>query len=266
MKSRSQYLYIEPEIDDVPIPHDIGFPFQANGSLFSCLGMGAGGHQVIIGDHFGPDKSLFYVRMDYLGGILTTTGFPMQPAFRWGNGVLFMALNIEAFQPLSDFLAEGEVLANAMKSTPPQRGFAEVLLPGEPDAQRFEQIAAFLARCFRVMPLPDAIDALQRGCLPAAAACITFDDGYADNLEVAAPILRKHGLSATFFIATGFTGGGRMFNDTVIEAGAVVDRCIIDKQVVIGAGARVGEGDDNIPNVALPEVLNALAILLAETR
>ena len=92
------------------------------------------------------------------------------------------------------------------------------LLPGEPDAQRFEQIAAFLARCFRVMPLPDAIDALQRGCLPAAAACITFDDGYADNLEVAAPILRKHGLSATFFIATGFTGGGRMFNDTVIEA------------------------------------------------
>ena len=52
--------------------------------------------------------------------------------------------------------------------------------------------------------------------------------------------------------------------DTVIEAGAVVDRCIIDKQVVIGAGARVGEGDDNIPNVALPEVLNTGLTLIGE--
>jgi glucose-1-phosphate adenylyltransferase len=52
--------------------------------------------------------------------------------------------------------------------------------------------------------------------------------------------------------------------DTVIEAGAVVDRCIIDKQVVIGAGAHVGEGDDNIPNVALPEVLNTGLTLIGE--
>lgn len=92
------------------------------------------------------------------------------------------------------------------------------LLPDEPDAQRFERIVAFLARYFCVLPLPDALAALQRGTLPAAAACITFDDGYADNLEVAAPILQQYGLSATFFIATGFTGGGRMWNDSVIEA------------------------------------------------
>lgn len=92
------------------------------------------------------------------------------------------------------------------------------LLPDEPDAQRFERIVAFLARYFSVLPLPTALTALQRGTLPAAAACITFDDGYADNLEVAAPILQRYGLSATFFIATGYTGGGRMWNDSVIEA------------------------------------------------
>ena len=52
--------------------------------------------------------------------------------------------------------------------------------------------------------------------------------------------------------------------DAVIEAGAVVDRCIIDKQVVIGASAHVGDGDDNTPNVALPEALNTGLTLIGE--
>ena len=54
--------------------------------------------------------------------------------------------------------------------------------------------------------------------MPERAAAITFDDGYADNAAVALPLLRDAGLPATFFIATGYLDGGRMWNDTVIEA------------------------------------------------
>jgi peptidoglycan/xylan/chitin deacetylase (PgdA/CDA1 family) len=91
-------------------------------------------------------------------------------------------------------------------------------LPTEPDAERFDAIVSFIARNFRVLPLSEAVQRLGQGTLPAATACITFDDGYADNYTVAAPILRRHGVSAAFFIASGYADGRRMWNDSVIEA------------------------------------------------
>ena len=91
------------------------------------------------------------------------------------------------------------------------------LLPDEPDANLFRWQLKTLAASFNVVPLAEAAAALHEGTLPPRAACITFDDGYADNAEVALPLLREQGLTATFFIATGYVGGGRMFNDSVIE-------------------------------------------------
>ena len=92
------------------------------------------------------------------------------------------------------------------------------LFPGEPDADRFDQQLKMLKRWFDIVPLPDAVTALREGRLPARALAITFDDGYADNCTVALPVLQRHALPATFFIATGYVDGGRMWNDTVIEA------------------------------------------------
>jgi peptidoglycan/xylan/chitin deacetylase (PgdA/CDA1 family) len=92
------------------------------------------------------------------------------------------------------------------------------LFPGEPDAARFEQQLRWVKDWFTVLPLADAVAGLRSGKLPARPLAITFDDGYADNATMAMPILRKVGLHATFFVATGFLNGGRMWNDTVIEA------------------------------------------------
>lgn len=91
------------------------------------------------------------------------------------------------------------------------------LFPAEVDATAFDRQMRLLASFFNVIPLNDAAKALRSGSLPARAACVTFDDGYSDNAEVALPILQKHRIPATFFIATGFLNGGRMWNDTVIE-------------------------------------------------
>jgi peptidoglycan/xylan/chitin deacetylase (PgdA/CDA1 family) len=98
------------------------------------------------------------------------------------------------------------------------RPVRDELFPEEPDAARFESLLRRLRSSFQVLPLADAVADLQRGALPPNALAITFDDGYADNQQVAAPILKRLGLHATFFVATGFLDGGRMWNDTVIES------------------------------------------------
>lgn len=92
------------------------------------------------------------------------------------------------------------------------------LQPDLLDAAAFKAEIKLLGSIFRLMPLAQALEDLKAGCLPARSACITFDDGYADNLTHALPILQQNQMPATFFIATDYLDGGRMFNDTVIEA------------------------------------------------
>ncbi|EGJ09805.1 polysaccharide deacetylase family protein [Rubrivivax benzoatilyticus] len=92
------------------------------------------------------------------------------------------------------------------------------LFPEEMHAGRFDTLCGWLAGWFNVLPLDEAVRRLAEGTLPPRALAITFDDGYADNHDVALPILRRHGLNATFFVATGFLDGGIMWNDVLIEA------------------------------------------------
>ncbi len=106
------------------------------------------------------------------------------------------------------------------------------LFPGEPDAARFSELLGWIASWFNVIPLDEAVRHLGEGTLPARAAAITFDDGYADNHSVALPILRRHGLSATFFIATGFLDGGCMWNDRIIAALRHCTRSMLDLDAI----------------------------------
>lgn len=47
-----------------------------------------------------------------------------------------------------------------------------------------------------------------------------------------------------------------IMNDTMIRAGAVIDCCILDKEIEIGAGTYIGAGDEMTPNLLEPSNLN----------
>lgn len=67
--------------------------------------------------------------------------------------------------------------------------------------ETFDRHMAYLSDNHRVVSLATLLE----GPLPAGdgpIVAITFDDGYLDNYEYAAPILLKHGLPATFFVST----------------------------------------------------------------
>jgi peptidoglycan/xylan/chitin deacetylase (PgdA/CDA1 family) len=74
--------------------------------------------------------------------------------------------------------------------------------------ENFEKHIAYLTSAYNVLRLEDAVRALAgREPLPPNAVAITFDDGYADNLQ-AARILAKYGASGTFYLTAGCLAGG----------------------------------------------------------
>lgn len=73
------------------------------------------------------------------------------------------------------------------------------VLPDDFDGQ-----CAYLRQHYRVVSLDDIVECLKTGkALPPKAVALTFDDGYLDNYTRAFPILRRHGLTATFYVSTG---------------------------------------------------------------
>lgn len=91
------------------------------------------------------------------------------------------------------------------------------IMPSEPSVDEFDWMMSLLRRRFNPMALHEALARLYEGSLPPLSICVTFDDGYRDNLTNALPIMERHGVPSTVFVSTGSLDGGRMWNDTVTE-------------------------------------------------
>ncbi len=78
-------------------------------------------------------------------------------------------------------------------------------------ASRFREQMRFLRRRLRPLPLEEAVRRLREGTLPPGAVAVTFDDGYANNLHEALPILAEHSIPATIYLATHYVETGALF-------------------------------------------------------
>lgn len=88
------------------------------------------------------------------------------------------------------------------------------------DADVFARQMQWLAANFEVLPVREAMARLDgdRTGARRPLACVTFDDGYRDNFEHAAPALEAAGLRGTFFVTTGFVAGTPLWFDRAAGA------------------------------------------------
>ncbi|MFU8830730.1 MAG: polysaccharide deacetylase family protein [Wenzhouxiangella sp.] len=130
----------------------------------------------------------------------------MPPAFgsRW-RGALARSRLVRAFRPWA-----GLATCLMYHRICPDQAEHDDMAPGfTPNRElnvtvsAFDEQMAFVTQNFNCISLPEAVEQLARGKLPERSLIVTFDDGYLDNLTLALPILRKHGIPATIYIATG---------------------------------------------------------------
>jgi peptidoglycan/xylan/chitin deacetylase (PgdA/CDA1 family) len=71
----------------------------------------------------------------------------------------------------------------------------------------FREQVRMMAGRFELVTVREGLRRLRGGAAAGRArVAITFDDGFADNAVVAAPVLREFGAPAAFFIVSGLTG------------------------------------------------------------
>jgi LDH2 family malate/lactate/ureidoglycolate dehydrogenase len=90
---------------------------------------------------FGHKGYVIGTMIDVMAGVLSGSAFlddvhgPYDPVNRSGAGHFFLALNVDAFQPLAQFNARMEAHIARLKATPPAAGVSEVFYPGEIEAR-----------------------------------------------------------------------------------------------------------------------------------
>jgi peptidoglycan/xylan/chitin deacetylase (PgdA/CDA1 family) len=105
--------------------------------------------------------------------------------------------------------------------------FHRVLAPSDPRAaaadwtwtvsdEFFAACLWFFVKHYHVIAIQDLLDALAgRGELPECPLLITFDDGWADTAEYAAPLLHQMNLPSVVFVVAEAVGGREPWSETV---------------------------------------------------
>ena len=115
----------------------------------------------------------------------------------------------------------------------------------------FDNQMAYLREHYTVLSGEQVASMISsRAQFPPGSCLITFDDGWADNYSNAYPILLKHDLPATIFLATDFIGSNKRFWHSMLE-----------EVLFLGPEHRILERLDAL-TLAIPDVIPRLKAIL----
>jgi len=135
----------------------------------------------------------------------------------------------------------------------------------------FEQQMRWLVAHYHVVPLTEFVDRLEHGASLASTAAIAFDDGYHGVFELAAPILRGLGISATVFVVAEAVGRSQGFwwDQPAIVSAATPSRRDAwltdlqgDDDAIVGAASP--RGRSNLPRPHRPADWNTIRAWLGK--
>jgi peptidoglycan/xylan/chitin deacetylase (PgdA/CDA1 family) len=121
---------------------------------------------------------------------------------------------------------------------------------------RFAKQMRAIKRYFHVVSLDELLDSIENRSADTRLVTITFDDGFYNNYEVAAPILADLDMPATFFISTGYIGKSRWMWTDLVESS--LDRT---SEVRCDWGGEIG-----IPIKTINQKLNLLRRIKSELK
>lgn len=130
------------------------------------------------------------------------------------------------------------------------------IVPDDPwglavDPKRFEEQIAYVKQHRTPMSMDQLVERLRSKALPADAVAITFDDGYRDNLINAKPVLARHGVPATLFLATGFVDQDAPFWWDELATMILASRqAVHDQQVCAGEAVTFDWGEAERSDIA----------------
>jgi len=82
--------------------------------------------------------------------------------------------------------------------------FDKELIDATPE--EFDRQLHYISRNYQILPLGEAVDRLKAGLPVSDVLVLTFDDGFDDLYHTIFPILKKHQVPATIFLASGLIG------------------------------------------------------------
>jgi peptidoglycan/xylan/chitin deacetylase (PgdA/CDA1 family) len=104
----------------------------------------------------------------------------------------------------------------------------------------FEKQIDWLRRRFDVVSLAEAQLRIASGNNRIPTVSITFDDGYADNLSFAVPLLRRYQIPFTYFVSTDHGLGGKPFPQDVEIGQPLAPNTAAEIRELAAAGVEIG--------------------------